>query len=380
MTVLLVLVALLAAWLLACAAIAAWAGPEPEADERHPVHTDDGWLLTLHRYRPSADVPRQPVPVVLGHGIVMNRTCWELAPEGSLPRALAARGHDVYVAEYRGERSSRPPVRGKRAGRRWDYDIDDHADHDLPAIIDAACRLAGAERVSWVGHSMGGILVYLYAARHGSGRLHRVVTLGSPVHFGPWRGLHPAMLRAATWMNGRLPHLPLRLLAWLGLPFCLLLPGRALAFCLNARHVSRRAAVRLSRTALEDVSSGITGAFLRWIRQREDLCPAPDEQVDGPERGGLERLQAPLLVLGGARDLLASRRAIEPVLGRAGSAQAGYRVFGGGHDAERDPAAPYGHSDMISSALCVQQVAPVVADWLEGDAPTLGHARQRRGV
>ena len=380
MMVLAVIAAVLLAWALTSVALALWAGQPPEADERHPVHTEDGWLLTLHRYLPAEGVPRQPIPLVLGHGIVMNRTCWELSPRSSLPRALAARGHDVFVAEYRGQRSSRPPQRGERAGRRWDYDIDDHVRYDLPAIIDAACRLADAERISWVGHSMGGIVLYLYAARSGSDRLHRAVALGSPVHFGPWRGLHPALLRTATWLNRRLPHLPIKFGALAGLPFCALAPRIALRFCLNARHASTREAVRLAWTALEDVSSGVTGAFLGWISERQDLCPGDDEELDGPDRGGLRRLDVPLLVLGGREDLLASRRAVEPAFHRAGSQQAGFRLFGDTRAEDPDPGPPFGHSDMVSSELCLEQVAPVVAEWLEGDAPRLDRARLRRGV
>ena len=380
MTALLVIAAVLVTWAITSFSLALWAGEPPEADERHPVHTADGWLLTLHRYRPAVGVPRQPFPVVLGHGIVMNRTCWELGPNASLPRSLAARGHDVFVAEYRGQRSSRPPLRGDRAGHRWRYDIDDHVGYDLPAIIDAACRLGGADRISWVGHSMGGILLYLYAAGHGSGRLHRVVTLGSPVHFGPFRGLSPALLRAATWLNGRLPHLPIKLGALAGLPFVALVPRFALRFCLNARHASTREAVRLAWTALEDVSSGITGAFLGWIAARQDLCPAPHEGLDGPEPGGLDRLDAPLLVLAGREDLLASRRAVEPAFHRAASEQAGFRLFGDPHAEDPDPGPPFGHSDMVSSVLCLEHVAPVIGDWLEGAEPSLGPARLRRGV
>ena len=151
--------------------LALYAHGRPVADERHPVETEDGWLLTLHRYLPADGAVRQPVPIVLGHGINMNRTAFELSRRGSMARALAARGHDVFVAEYRGEPSARPPLRGDNARKRWAYTLMDHAQHDLPAIIDTAARLGRSDRVSWVGHSMGGILLYLYASLHGSGKL-----------------------------------------------------------------------------------------------------------------------------------------------------------------------------------------------------------------
>ncbi len=103
------LAAVVGLWVLFCFVLARAARWGSEADERHEVQTTDGWTLLLRRYRPVEGASSRAAPIILGHGLNMNRHCWALSGRGDLPRALAARGHDVFVAEYRGTDSSRAP-------------------------------------------------------------------------------------------------------------------------------------------------------------------------------------------------------------------------------------------------------------------------------
>ncbi|MCP4871803.1 MAG: alpha/beta fold hydrolase [Proteobacteria bacterium] len=347
--------------------LALYAHGRPVADERHPVETEDGWLLTLHRYLPADGAVRQPVPIVLGHGINMNRTAFELSRRGSMARALAARGHDVFVAEYRGEPSARPPLRGDNARKRWAYTLMDHAQHDLPAIIDTAARLGRSDRVSWVGHSMGGILLYLYASLHGSGKLHRVVTFGSPVHVGRWPGSLGLLQDLAEWLHGRFDVVRVMPPTYLVLPIIWVWPHPWLRWNTNTKHVTRREALALCTSAFEDVSSGVTQFFIDMAKRRRDVCPAEDEDRDGVEVGGLARLEAPLLVVSAARDGLAPPKTVEPAYHRAGSKDAAYLCL---------PA--FSHCDLISGRACLETVMPVLSEWLEGAEATIQHPTLQR--
>lgn len=87
-------------------------------------------------------------PVVLAaHGITSSALAWTL-----VGRALA--GEATFLApDLRG--------RGRSAGVRGPFGIGAHAD-DLLAVLDAE----GAERAVLVGHSMGGFVAALAAARH----------------------------------------------------------------------------------------------------------------------------------------------------------------------------------------------------------------------
>jgi len=103
------------------------------------------------------------VPVLLVHGYFCNRAVWR-----PLARWLADRGHAVDSVNLE------PPFAAVEA-----Y---------LPALEHAVERLratSGADRVALVGHSMGGLTIRAWIARHGERRVAAVVTLGSP-HQGTW--------------------------------------------------------------------------------------------------------------------------------------------------------------------------------------------------
>ncbi len=349
-----------AAWLLLCAALVWWGRSVPPADERHPAPTDDGWVLTLHRFRPPADRPVHPVPVVLGHGILMSRFCWELGPTISVPRWLADRGHDVFVAEYRGTPSSLPP-HGKP---RWRYDAREHGWSDAPAILAAVRGVTGARRVSWVGHSMGGIVAYLYAARHGSDALHRVVAIGSPARFGAGKGAFKRSLGPARWGLGRLRTLRLWPAVFLTLPFAVFLPWTGSALAINPRLLSWRERAGLFGGSFRDVSAQLHGWFLDLKLGRQTVGAAEHEGHVAP--GDLGRLQAPLLVLASTGDRIAPPRSVEAGWELAGSRQKKYVLLGDPRN-EWAGSPVFGHNDLMCSRAALDCVWPMVADWLEAD-------------
>ena len=363
------------AWGLLVVAIVLLAPRPKDADERHPARTEDGWVLTLHRYLPTGPV-RHPVPVILGHGLVMNRLCWELSDASSLPRALAARGHDTWVPEFRGCASALPPKRGGDPAHPWDWSIDDYVEQDFPAIVETVKGLTGAEKVSWVGHSMGGMIAYLRAARFGDDDLHRLVTLGSPVRFDHIGGFFGNAEGLAHRGLGRIDAVRVRLLLTMLLPWTLALPPVTMWLSGNHRLLSTWERVRLLQSAFENTSARLARFFLELRIHRHELCDRP--HPDG-EASGLERLRVPLLVIAGGRDRLAPPGAVRPGYLQAGSERKAFRLFGDRNAADPGPA--FGHADLISSHAAMQWVLPVVAGWLEGDepqisAPTLQQTRR----
>jgi triacylglycerol esterase/lipase EstA (alpha/beta hydrolase family) len=77
--------------------------------------------------------------------------------------------------------------------------IDDYAPL-VERAVDALCAATGAPRVAIVAHSMGGLVARAWMRAHGTGRLARLVTLGTPHHgtalarFG--LGVNAAQMRA----------------------------------------------------------------------------------------------------------------------------------------------------------------------------------------
>ncbi|MBI1215022.1 MAG: alpha/beta fold hydrolase [Alphaproteobacteria bacterium] len=95
--------------------------------------------------------------VIVLHGIGMSKS-WM----SGLSRALKKAGYTVHNISY--------PSREK------DFDLLVR-DHIAPLM-----EKIPAEKVDFVGHSMGGILIRFYAKEYGSKRIGRVVMIGTPNH------------------------------------------------------------------------------------------------------------------------------------------------------------------------------------------------------
>jgi polyhydroxyalkanoate synthase len=76
----------------------------------------------------------------------------------SLARDLCLRGYDVWVLELRGAGDSRRQLRVPPVPYRWTFE--DYVQHDVPAALALVRHLTGAEKVLWVGHSLGGMVAY----------------------------------------------------------------------------------------------------------------------------------------------------------------------------------------------------------------------------
>jgi pimeloyl-ACP methyl ester carboxylesterase len=152
----------------------------PAGDEVRFTTTNDGWRLALTRYRALG--ARHRLPVILCHGLAANRFAFDLGPEASLARYLAARGFDTWVLELRGHGQSDRPGHD---GRRWGWSLDDYLLRDVPAAIAAVREWTDAPRVGWIGHSMGGILLYAHLAREapGDGGIAAGVVVGSSLDY-----------------------------------------------------------------------------------------------------------------------------------------------------------------------------------------------------
>lgn len=111
-------------------------------------------------------VGRQPpggIPVLLIHGYLCNRGAWWW-----LRCKLKAAGFAIATINLE------PPFGS----------IDGFADQ-LHMRVETLRAETGADQVALVGHSMGGLAARAYLQRHGSSRVAKLVTLGSP-HHGTW--------------------------------------------------------------------------------------------------------------------------------------------------------------------------------------------------
>ncbi|QOJ15259.1 MAG: alpha/beta fold hydrolase [Planctomycetia bacterium] len=123
------------------------------------IPTSDGGSVAGWRKR--ADGP----PVIFLHGLAVNGRIWNVpalpSPVGgftfrSLAELLHARGHDCWLANFRGHGA--PDALSEPAPGQRDWCVDHFAAIDLPAVVEHVQRATG-QRPILVGNSMGAMVV-----------------------------------------------------------------------------------------------------------------------------------------------------------------------------------------------------------------------------
>lgn len=165
------------------------------------TRTVDGVSLQIDRV--LARGTRRGVVVCL-HAMMTDGRYFGARREGSFAAALADRGLDVYVADFRGHGRSVPPFAGE-----GDWSFDDLVELDLPAIVQLASEASGLppEALAILGHSLGGLVA---CAALGTGRIPAPRVLGlaaTSVWLGETAARRAIMAayRGVTALFGRAP-------------------------------------------------------------------------------------------------------------------------------------------------------------------------------
>ena len=329
--------------------------PTP-ADELHFADTGDGWRLALYRYLPrpgAAGGP--PQPVVLCHGMLSNRFALDLDEERSLARYLRRAGFDVWVMELRGHGGS---VRAGTGGLRpFDWTLDDYVRTDLPAVVDYVRRVTGAPAVDWVGHSLGGMVLYAATALGLTRSIRSAVMLDVPVSFG--------QDRRAGWLARQYVRLVPIVPPFLFIPFVLVLGLISPALLLPKYGIrDRRTMLRIVANGIIDLGCG------RVARQLVDLVlkrrfASADGRID--YEAGVDRIHFPVLQLAAVRRI-SPEIVVRALIDRAPVADKTYVRLGRGEGFRED----YNHFTILLGEHAPGEVFPLIADFLRhrpGPAP-----------
>ena len=328
------------------------------------VRTADGWELSLFRVPPAPgpDAVVDGVPVILAHGTAVNRVMF-LAEGSDWAAFLASRGFDVWIPEYRGDRSSKAPDR--RTWKEAAWGPDDIADRDLPAVLDHVLAATGQEQVWWVGHSLGGLLGMILLQGDQADRIAGIATLGSPgeiVHID--RSAEEAhRMSALVPKRGAIPS---RSMARALVPTLDLAPDDRLFHALfNLENVDPRVMVGFASAGMEDIGRGTWDQYASWLEFRHLLS------VDGTRdyTHGLAGITVPALVIAGRVDHTAPAWTVLAGFDGLGSADKQFVILGQGWGLRHD----YGHGDLLLGDWVEEEVLPLVAGWIEarlrGPAP-----------
>lgn len=343
--------------------------------EDHETKTDDGWTLALKRYRRAGANPLLG-PVVLGHGFSYSGAFWDLDEAHSLAGYLADRNFDVWVVSLRGAGASTKPgfsvlkttintrladlpatiLRTTIDPNKFDWTVDDYIDHDVPAVLSAVTRLTGRPKVWWVGHSMGGMILYGHLERSPETRVAGLVAVASPMNIPqPPNDILKGLLENSDLLKISALAVNTTLPAKLASP----LGGRVqtpLDILFYNRENMDPPTISLLFLNVEDIPQGVLDQFTEMVRTGEF------KRADGSYSytRNLSKIDVPVLLIAGQVDKIAPPEVVRFAYDQVSSTDKTYRLFGlaGGYRAD------YGHNDLILGKHTKEEVFPLIAQWL----------------
>lgn len=332
--------------------------PSPQClgAERVELRSEDGAPLALHHH------PGAGPPVLVVHGLSSNHRCWDLAPGRSLAVALVEAGFDAWLLDLRGHGDAR--LARPRAEPGWT--VDDYGRKDLKAAIDHVRAATGYERVGYVGHSMGGMVLAIYQEAWGDEALAAVVVVGSPVEFGSPDALLELSQRGFA-LGSLLSQVPSQSFARLAPPLGRRQPLYADDLLFSAESLNEQGQKLMWRRAVSPVYEEELAQFERILA--EGRFVSADGAVD--YREALARLEAPLLVIAGRVDRIAPPDRVRAYYEAAGSADRRYVLAGRANGFSVD----YGHMDLTHGDRAEREIYPLITSWLRGrwgDPPERG--------
>ncbi len=322
--------------------------PEPTyADEMHTVTTGDIWKIRLYRRRPRS---RKGEPVLLLHGAGGNHLSFELPHGQALADVLAGRGFDVWLLDVRGCRSGEPAF-GRSKAR---VTIDDYLIHDLPATLAYIRKITRSPQVHWVGHSLGGMLLYAYELAFGAEWIASGATLGSPPGFKGMNWKKHSVVVAALRLLGRsLVEGTLRALA----PLTPWLRPQLRELPVNYDNLHPACGPGTFVHALDMTPPLVARELDRWAA--EGVWRMAGGQLD--VQGNLDKLRLPLLLLYGAGDPFVPLDQAQAFFNALPANDKEMRILG----KEYGCVADYSHIDLTFAANGRDEVYGPIADWLE---------------
>lgn len=345
------------------------------------LHTEDGVALKLKRY-----VNEGGQPILLAHGFLGNGLEFDLPHrKHNLALYLAERGYDVWISSFRG------------CGRGsctceindWGHSVDHLAALDATALVEGVAAATGKPPI-WIGHSMGGIVLYLYLlgaqvetanggfkvtidpdiAAERNRSILGGITIGSPpaFHHGgavwldrllslPFSDVNNKLLiRYFDFLNAISPKLPVSLFGDFVARFPRL--GRVMAkkspfatALYNTDNVDADVGYSLLRLASDNVSARMTNQIL-FLAGDPDL---KDYNGECNYTANMHTITTPLFFITGTKDFVGAENVREYGYERVASDRKRFKEY-----------QDYGHTDLVMGKRVYEEVYPDILEWVEG--------------
>ena len=227
-------------------------------DEIFYIRTNDLWILRVCRYRKGR---ASGEPVLLVHGMGANQNNFT-SPEGNcLVDYLSEKGYDCWTIDLGGSRSSEAPFERTRD----DVCLEDFFKEDIPAAIAHILKITNYEKLHWIGHSMGGMLLYAHTFHSGGGDIVSGTTLGSPIDFTDAAGKVPTLALAFAEKFPSVSGSAIRGLV----PILKTLHVGTFAFPINQRNLPASMSAGHFINMLEDPLPSLMRQVRQWIVSRD---------------------------------------------------------------------------------------------------------------
>lgn len=332
---------------------------EPDAHEIHTIKTKDGWELKLFRYKPDRE---NSEPVFLCHGAFANHTNFTKPRGACLVDTLLESGFDCWLIDFRGTRSSEPPLGRKRTSVK----MDDYLLHDIPAALAFIRQVTGHTHVHWIGHSLGGMLLYAHVLLHGNHTIASGTTLGSPIGFvGTRIPQHRLLLKLAR----SFPNIAGALMRTGGRLGRALRPGSSV-FPVNWRNLHSKVRGRDFFNMIETPPSQMTQELSDWATKKE--WRMNDGELNLVEN--FNRLDLPLFAIYGAADPFVSVETALEFVERVPNPHKQVMILSKEDGFVED----YNHVDLAFGKEGSVEVYEPIAAWLREN--TLGDRKSREDV
>ena len=365
--------------------------PEPGADEdvssgleieKHEFQTPDGAILRVKRYANPGGTP-----ILFCHGFSGNGFEFDLPRFGhNMAVYFARRGYDVWISSFRG--CGREPFKGDALD--WSHSIDHLAIYDAPTLVDAIIDETG-KRPFWIGHSMAGMVLYMYLqgvrfegpyhvvsdpvlVKERNEKLMGGIPIASPPAFW-WPRLHPFHISTASSLGRALLGASVLLIRIRGMfaprvrlgtlvleavknrPKLIKAVSRSpvgmLLYC--RRNTDSQTTTSLVKWGGDDVSANMYVQLVDgvWGTNFRQYFPFTfrDEPYDYTLNMNLITL--PILFVTGEKDFANSEGIRRYGYDRISSKEKKFVVFPG-----------YGHTDLVMGKNVENEVYPVIAQWI----------------
>lgn len=331
-----------------------WIKAVSKANEFHTTETKDGWKLALHRYKPE-QLSVEKEPVLLVHGFASNRFTWSLAGDRSFATFLFDKGYDVWIAELRG--SGESDGSAAFTDRKPDYNFDTFLKMDLPALINYIQFTTQREQVTYVGHSLGGMLGYAYLGTNpDGGGVKNLIVLSAGAGFKE-RNSAIDFIMKVKGMFLITPKIYADLIAKSQANAIGWTDTRFDALVWNNEAINPRALSMFAYNAVSNFPTTLADQTTDWVESGE--FRSADKTLNYSDLLG--QINIPCFIGTGKLDALAPPRAVKGAYDKIGVKDKELRIFG----TSNGYAVDYGHIDLVTGDRVMTEVFPTIFSWLE---------------